>query len=54
MPSSRTVEPIAASLILNIAIRETLSSGDYKSRRFGSRSGPTNRLRAKKGPAPPP
>ena len=37
MPSSRAVEP----LILNIAFRETLSSSDNKSRKFGSRSGPT-------------
>ena len=41
MPSRRAAEPIAASLILNIAIRETLSTGDNISRKFGSRSGPT-------------
>ena len=41
MPSRRVAEFIAASLILNIAICETLSSGDNISRTFGSKSDPT-------------
>ena len=40
----RAAESTAASLILNIAIRETLSSGDNISRKFRSRSGPTKCL----------
>ena len=38
-------EPIAASLILNIAIQEPLSSADKISRKFGPRSGPTKCLK---------
>ena len=41
MSSRRVAEFIAASLILNIAIREVLSAGDNISRTFGFRSDPT-------------
>ena len=41
MPPRRATEPIAASLILNINIREPSSPADKISRKFGPRSGAT-------------
>ena len=44
MPCRLATESIAASLNLNIAVHETLSSGDNISRKFRFRSGPTKCL----------